>query len=56
MGFSEVMPALITREADSQLEWVLSGFDVTPDSEREEDAASLLSELPQLYGRGAVSG
>ncbi|AIJ06564.1 S6 family peptidase [Edwardsiella anguillarum] len=43
MGFSEVMPALITREADSQLEWVLSGFDVTPDSEREEDAASLLS-------------
>ncbi|WP_395755332.1 autotransporter outer membrane beta-barrel domain-containing protein [Edwardsiella ictaluri] len=43
MGFSEVMPELIVRESDSQLDWVLSGFDVAPDSGREEDAASLLS-------------
>ncbi|WP_392421733.1 S6 family peptidase [Edwardsiella piscicida] len=43
MGFSEVMPALVTREADRQLDWVLIGFDVAPDSEREEDAASLLA-------------
>ncbi|WP_083274996.1 S6 family peptidase [Edwardsiella hoshinae] len=43
MGFSEVMPELITRESDGQMDWVLSGFAVAPDAQREEDAVSLLS-------------